>query len=206
MSTPVSTTMSTTVVAPGDHPGLVPYTHWLSRGRCLDLSALNGLARECGLALPDGRPLVFVASRSRMRALDYERRVAEHGEIATRDGSLHDGFNALAWLRFPRTKAALNAVHLRASEVATGNARCRARDAATLIVQEALRAGRPLVASRTGESAGVSQDLLFRRQLECYLVASHVLGTTRIRVPDGLHFKCFGSGASRPDFNGWQQV
>jgi hypothetical protein len=59
---------------------------------------------------------------------------------------------------------------------------------------------------RAGDFAGVSQDLLFRRQLECYLVASHVLSAARIRVPDGLHFKCSGSGASRPDFNGWQQV
>jgi hypothetical protein len=73
-----------------------------------------------------------------MRALDYERRISERGEIATRDGNLHDGFNALAWLRFPRTKAALNAVHLRAAEVATGNPRGRARDAATLLDESGL--------------------------------------------------------------------
>ena len=97
------------------------------------LATLNGLARESGLALPGGRPLVFAASRFRMRALDYERRISERGEIATRNGNLHDAFNALAWLRFPRTKAALNAVHLRAADVATGNARGRARDAATLL-------------------------------------------------------------------------
>jgi len=59
---------------------------------------------------------------------------------------------------------------------------------------------------RAGDFAGVSQDLLFRRQLECYLVASQVLSAARIGVPDGLHFKCAGSGASRPAFNGWQQI
>src|SRR5258705_10250474 len=138
MSTTLRMAMSTPVVARGDHPGFAPYAAWLSQGRCPDLSTLNRLARECGLALPGGRPLVFVASGSRMRALDYERTISERGEIATRDGNLHDGFNALAWLRFPRTKAALNAVHLRAAEVATGNARGRARDAATLLDESGL--------------------------------------------------------------------
>jgi hypothetical protein len=73
-----------------------------------------------------------------MRALDYERRISERGEIATRDGNLHDGFNALAWLRFPRTKGALNAVHLCAADMATGNARGSARDAATLLDESGL--------------------------------------------------------------------
>jgi hypothetical protein len=99
---------------------------------------LNFLAREQGLALPDGRPLVFVAPRARLRSLDYERAIAERGEIATRDGSLHDVCNALAWLRFPRTKAALNAVHVRAADAATGNARSRPRDAATLLDESGL--------------------------------------------------------------------
>jgi hypothetical protein len=130
--------MSTTIVARDDHPGLAPYAAWLSQGPCPDLATLNSFARESGLALPGGRRLVFVASHSRMRALDYERRISERGEIATRNGNLHDAFNALAWLRFPRTKAALNAVHLRAADAATGNARGRARDAATLLDESGL--------------------------------------------------------------------
>jgi hypothetical protein len=57
--------------------------------------------------------------------------------------------------------------------------------------------------SRTGEFAGVSKDLLFRRQLECYRTASQMFGTARIRVPDA----CTSSaGESRSAFNGWQQV
>jgi len=120
------------------HPGLAPYARWLAAGRCPDLPTLNELARESGLALPDGRPLTFVAPRSRMRALDYERAIAERGVIATREGNLHDAFNALAWLRFPRTKAALNAVHVQAPVAATGNTRNRARDAATLLDESGL--------------------------------------------------------------------
>jgi len=121
-----------------DHPGLAPYARWLAAGPGPDLAALNFLAREQGLSLPDGRPLVFVAPRSRLRALDYERAIAERGEITTREGSLHDACNALAWLRFPRTKAALNAVHVQAADAATGNARSRPRDAATLLDESGL--------------------------------------------------------------------
>jgi hypothetical protein len=88
--------------------------------------------------LADGRPLAFTAPRSPQRALDYERAIAAFGEIATRDGNLHDAFNALAWLRFPRTKAALNAVHARAVEGPAANARSRARDAATLLDESGL--------------------------------------------------------------------
>jgi hypothetical protein len=40
--------------------------------------------------------------------------------------------------------------------------------------------------------AGVSHDLLSRRQLECDLVAPQILGTPRTRVPDDLHLKCAG--------------
>ena len=122
----------------GPHPGLAPYARWLAAGSCPDLATLNGLARERGLALPDGRPLAFGASRARMSALDYERAIAERGEIATREGNLHDALNALAWLRFPRTKAALNAVHVQAAAAATGNTRNRARDAATLLDESGL--------------------------------------------------------------------
>jgi hypothetical protein len=88
--------------------------------------------------LPGGVPLAFVAPQSRQRALDYERAIAHRGEIATREGNLHDAFNALAWLRFPRAKAALNAVHARAVDAPTANARNRARDAATLLDESGL--------------------------------------------------------------------
>ena len=88
--------------------------------------------------MPDGKPLAFIAPSSRQHALVYERAISACGEIATRDGNLHDAFNALAWLRFPRTKAALNAVHVRAVEAPTANARNRARDAATLLDESGL--------------------------------------------------------------------
>ena len=43
----------------------------------------------------------------------YEVGVYETGCVSTRPESLHDWFNALAWLAFPRTKARINALHAR---------------------------------------------------------------------------------------------
>jgi hypothetical protein len=43
--------------------------------------------------------------------LYYELRVFETGRVETRPDNLHDFFNALAWLAFPRTKARINAMH-----------------------------------------------------------------------------------------------
>ena len=41
----------------------------------------------------------------------YEIRLFDTGRVETRAESLHDLFNALAWLAFPRTKARINAMH-----------------------------------------------------------------------------------------------
>jgi hypothetical protein len=54
-------------------------------------------------------------------ARPYEIQVSETGRIATRPDNLHDWFNALAWLAFPRTKARMNALH--AAEIPREGAR-----------------------------------------------------------------------------------
>lgn len=80
-----------------------------------------------------GAPLRFVAPAARRGAYgDYEIRVFESGRVETRPGNRHDLFNALAWLAFPRTKAALNALHAR--EIPReGGRRGRLRDLLTLL-------------------------------------------------------------------------
>jgi hypothetical protein len=120
------------------HPGLAPFAPWLAGFRDAGQDTLNALARERSLALPDGRPLVFVEARGRQRALDYERAIAQRGEIATRTGSDHDVLNAFAWLAFPRVKAALNALHVAGAAVAPPATRSRVRDAATLLDESGL--------------------------------------------------------------------
>ncbi|MEP6656076.1 MAG: DUF3025 domain-containing protein, partial [Betaproteobacteria bacterium] len=65
----------------------------------------------------------------------YERRIVERAEIVTRQDSLHDLCNALAWLRFARTKARLSALHVADGDVSAGHPgeRGARRDAATLL-------------------------------------------------------------------------
>ena len=83
--------------------------------------------------MPDGRRLAFVAARHAQPAHAYEAGIAQHATIPLRQRDWHDAFNAFAWLAMPRTKAALNAIHVRDALVASGNRRTRARDAATLL-------------------------------------------------------------------------
>jgi len=65
-------------------------------------------------------------------AQPYEIRVFESGRIETRPDNLHDWFNALCWLAFPRTKAKMNALH--AAEIPReGGRRGRLRDLLTIL-------------------------------------------------------------------------
>jgi hypothetical protein len=122
------------------HPAFAPFRRWLVRcepDAPPSLATLNDWAGECGLALPDRRPLRFV-SRPAAGAIDYERTVMREAIVATREHDWHDALNALCWLAFPRTKAALNAVHACSPEAPTPNARTRERDFATLIDESGL--------------------------------------------------------------------
>lgn len=80
---------------------------WLAPERSLD--SLNALAEKQGLRTESGRPVRFVAPGE--KDAYYEIRVYETGRVETRPDSLHDYFNALAWLAFPLTKARINAMH-----------------------------------------------------------------------------------------------
>lgn len=75
---------------------------WLHDPQFPPLEALNA-------ARPADADFRFVAQTGELLAdgLHYEMRIAERGEIATR-ANWHDLFNAIAWLRFPALKRALN--------------------------------------------------------------------------------------------------
>lgn len=114
---------------------VAPFVERLDPARWPTLEALNALA--AGIATGRGRPLRFVPPRAPgERSLPpYELRVARDGEVETRPENWHDLFNALAWLAWPRTKAALNARHatlLEAGGEAEARRRGPARDALTL--------------------------------------------------------------------------
>lgn len=124
-------------IGPFGHPAFAPYRRWLRDDRVPDVATLNAWARDTGLALPDGRPLAFVEGAV-SGALAYETAIGREGRIHVRRDSWHDAFNALAWLAFPRAKAALNACHVADGRGAGANARTRARDAATLLDESGL--------------------------------------------------------------------
>ena len=115
------------------HPALAPYADFGELAATPGLAAWNARARTAGLAHPSGARLRFVAQETRSPALAYERRIAAAGEIPLREGDPHDAWNARVWLAFPRTKSALNAIHVVAGAAEAPNARSPGRDAATLL-------------------------------------------------------------------------
>jgi hypothetical protein len=103
---------------------------WYARlGGEVSLGGLNRLAEEAGARTESGRALRFV--RPEPADPYYEIKVFETGCVQTRPDSLHDLFNALAWLAFPRTKARINAMHAAAIPREQGR-RGRLRDLLTI--------------------------------------------------------------------------
>lgn len=102
---------------------------------------LSVAALERQVTTASGFPVRFVSSDDAgpdRRERPYETHIAETGRVPTRN-NLHDFFNALVWLSFPKSKAALNQVQ---SEVIAregiGGRRGPIRDAGTQIDESGL--------------------------------------------------------------------
>ena len=93
-----------------------------------DFASLDFLSSGLDLRTASGQHLSFVPPP--LDGLAYETRIWVRGEVATRAGNWHDFFNALVWLSFPLSKAALNARHAGALAV-QGTGRGSERDALT---------------------------------------------------------------------------
>ena len=90
--------------------GRMPLVAWREYARLVegrDWPAIDAL----NACRPAGMRERFVAQAGELLAdgLHYEQRIAEHGDVATRERNWHDLFNALVWLRYPALKRALNA-------------------------------------------------------------------------------------------------
>jgi hypothetical protein len=105
--------------------------------------AFDLTARNLDIRNHLGKPVRFVPQASLPEGMAYEAFISASGGVPTRD-NLHDFFNALAWITFPRIKVQLNA--LQASEIARaqehgatqgGKVRGKVRDAATLFDENA---------------------------------------------------------------------
>ncbi len=96
--------------------------------------ALSRLASARGVRCGGGHALRF-AALPMSGAADYELRIQDEGVVPLRAANWHDLFNALVWLAFPHTKAALNAAHaaeLRGQHGGLSTVRSARRDALTL--------------------------------------------------------------------------
>lgn len=94
-------------------------------------------------------PVQFVPQASLPEGMAYEQFIFEHRQVPTRE-NLHDFFNGLCWLRFPKAKRQLN--RLQAAEIAQQGVlatRGPLRDALTLFDENAavLQAPEPLWAA-----------------------------------------------------------
>lgn len=119
-------------------PWFAPLARWRALLDATDWrAALSETARERGVVSGRGQPIVFVGADDAGDA-PYELHIAATGRVPTR-ANLHDAFNALIWLAYPRAKAALN--RRQADEIEArgiGGTRGPVRDAATLIDESGL--------------------------------------------------------------------
>ncbi|MFJ2992563.1 DUF3025 domain-containing protein [Pandoraea sp. NPDC087047] len=100
--------------------------------------ALSAQAAQAAWVTGQGRALRFVAQEDLPAGTAYEAFIAATGGVPTRR-NLHDFFNALIWMTYPRGKAALNA--RQAAAIALDGvqaARGATRDAATLFDENAV--------------------------------------------------------------------
>ncbi|OWW23017.1 hypothetical protein AYR66_22970 [Noviherbaspirillum denitrificans] len=101
--------------------------------------AVNETVARTALVNHLGKPVHFVPQADLPAGMAYEAFISASGGVPTRD-NLHDFFNALVWLTFPRIKVQLNALQAgeiaRAGDAASGS-RGRMRDAATLFDENA---------------------------------------------------------------------
>nr|WP_243405483.1 DUF3025 domain-containing protein [Solimicrobium silvestre] len=139
--------------------------------------ALNLQAKKLSLRNHAGLPINFTAQQDLPAGVSYEAHIGATGLVPTRD-NLHDFFNALVWLAFPRIKVQLNA--LQAAQIASlgvGKSRGAARDAATLFDENAAL----LAVTDTLEGRAIVQALrthqwsqLFVEQRQQFMKHAHV--------------------------------
>ena len=122
-------------------------------------AALSAAAAQLALVNHRGDPLRFVPQTALPDGHAYEEFIGATGCVPTRE-NLHDFFNGLVWLTFPRIKQQLNA--LQAAQIAAagvGKSRGAARDGATIFDENAA-----LLVVREGKACGELVALLRAHQ------------------------------------------
>lgn len=117
--------------------------------------ALNAGAEALALVNQRALPIRFVPQAQLPEGRAYEEFIGATGCVPTRE-NLHDFFNGLVWLTFPRIKQQLNA--LQAAQIAlagVGKSRGAARDGATIFDENCA-----LLVVREGERGSVLEAAL----------------------------------------------
>ncbi len=108
------------------------YAPWRDAGQAVAARVASGQDLHAALAAAGPSPVRFVPQSALPEGVPYEQFVFDRRECPTRE-NLHDFFNGLCWLRFPRTKARLNALQAEAiRRDGIGARRGPVRDAITL--------------------------------------------------------------------------
>jgi len=152
------------------------------------LNELNALLAVCqpDIAVQRGSPLRFVEQGRDKLAFEaqYEPRCYLTGEVQTRRDNWHDLLNALVWLTFPKSKAAINTRHFKALTKApaatdTSSQRGAVRDTNTLLDESGV-----IVAYADAELAGLLLDFQWKE----------LFWRRREQVVAGMGFYVFGHG------------
>ncbi len=154
-----------------------------STGFVPSVDQLNRLAASIQppVTTASGKVLFFAVPETSPSTLNYEAQIFATGAVPTRPGNIHDSFNALVWLTFPLTKAAVNERHVNAQRTATPSPnRSPAQDALTLFDE----CGVIVVSDRPDLLA-----LIARLSMEAV-----VLAAAATRVERHMKFFLFGHG------------
>jgi hypothetical protein len=137
------------------------------------------------IKVKSGKPLRFVPQESGKLPFDrqYEPRCYLDGEIPTRAKNWHDLFNALVWMSFPKSKAAINARHyqelVNQAEASKDSQRGAVRDVNTLLDESGV-----IVVYGNVEMAGLLRDFKWKE----------LFWQRREQVRASMGFYIFGHG------------
>jgi hypothetical protein len=120
----------------------------------------------------------------------YELKVFRTGEVETRPDNLHDFFNALAWLAFPRAKARINAMHAAAMARENGR-RGRLRDLLTVFDE-----GGAIVLCEDRELIALLEGMRWKE----------LFWERRARVREAMRILVFGHAAMEKALEPWPGI
>jgi hypothetical protein len=166
---------------------LHPVIACLGTGGFPTLQDCNALlaAHRPAITVRSGLPLRFVPQQYGKLSFEaqYEPRCYLKGEVPTRGSNWHDLLNALVWLTFPKSKAAINARHYQAlieqGDVASRSQRGAVRDTNTLLDESGV-----IVACAEKELAELVRDFQWQE----------LFWKRRSRVRNSMGFYLFGHG------------